>query len=71
MKWDVEILKTMIEMEYKFLSQYQMKIPEERIGQINRNIRHLAALIENDGEPMDGVTPDTTQYRALQGHEIY
>lgn len=65
MKYDVEILKKMIEVytsNIKMFSKY--KDVDDRLNEMVVERRHLAALVENDGVPMPGVIIDSMMYTA-------
>jgi len=65
MKYDVEVLKKMISLynsNIKMFSKYDNV--EERLAEMVKERRDIAALIENDGERMEGVYIDTMLYSA-------
>jgi len=68
MTYDVEVLKRMIDnrtMNIKMFSKYNNV--EERLAEMVKERRELAALVENDGVPMEGVYIDSMLYSALAG----
>ena len=68
MKYDVEVLKKMIDTydaNIKMFSKYSNV--EERLAQMVKERRDIAATIENDGERMDGVMIDSMMYSAAAG----
>ena len=85
MKYDVEILKKMIESETfnikmfqsyftiyegyqnEEVKEYKIRLNEERIAEMVRDRRNLAALVENDGEPIEGINIDLMAYSATAG----
>lgn len=72
MKYDVEVLKKMIDVynsNIKMFSKYSNV--EERLAIMVKERRDIAALIENDGERMNGVVPDDMLYASCKGVEIY
>ena len=72
MKYDVEVLKKMITVynsNIKMFSKYSNV--EERLAKMVKERRDSAALIENDGERMNGVVIDSMLYSSCNGVEIY
>ena len=68
MTYDVEVLKAMVEnltVNIKMFSKYPGS--EETLYGMVKQRRDLAALIENGGEPMEGVSIDLMSYSAQAG----
>lgn len=68
MTYDVEVLKRMIDnrtMNIKMFSKYNNV--EEQLAEMVKERRDLAALVENDGVPMEGVYIDSMLYSAQAG----
>lgn len=65
MKYDVEVLKKMISVYDRNIEMFS-KYPnvEERLAEMVYDRRVVAALVENDGVPMKGVTIDSMMYTA-------
>ena len=65
MTYDVEVLKKMISVydaNIKMFSKYSNV--EDRLAEMVYDRRVVAALVENDGVPMEGVTIDSMLYSA-------
>lgn len=68
MKYDVEVLKKMISVYDRNIEMFsRYKNVEDRLAVMVKERRDLAALVENDGERMEGVTIDTMLYSAQAG----
>jgi len=68
MTYDVEVLKAMVEnltVNIKMFSKYPGS--EETLYGMVKQRRDLAALVENDGERMEGVSIDLMSYSAQAG----
>ena len=69
MRYNVEVLKKMIDnlsSNIEMFSKYGENA-EQRMYDMVRERRGLAALVENDGYPIDGVTVDSMSYSAAAG----
>ena len=67
-QYNVEVLKKMIDnytANIKMFSNYRNV--EDRLAQMVKERRDLAALVENDGVAMEGVNIDTMRYFATAG----
>jgi len=67
MKYDVNVLESMIENMSDNIAMFQrlgVDKNEEKIADMVKYRRGLAALVENEGEPMSGVTVDSMVYAA-------
>ena len=68
MKYNVEVLKAMVEnltVNIKMFSKYPGS--EETLYGMVKQRRDLAALVENDGEELEGVYVDLMSYSATAG----
>ena len=68
-KYDVKVLKEMIDVESNNIRMFQGygEYYENRVSEMVKYRRNLAALVENDGVEMEGVYVDLMSYSAQAG----
>lgn len=71
MKYDIEVLKTMIDITTRNIEMFQGygESQEQRMYDMVKQRRDLAALIENDGEELPGVNVCMMSYASARGDD--